>query len=280
MYMLTVRYQPNDIQLFEDFISFFLTYILRWKKVVASIEFDGTPDRHLHCIFEDNTSRDRDKIVRYLSKDFKPFMEKLKNKATQIDPKLKTKAFQLTPKYKDDELYWRIGYPLKTSPPRVFTQGFEELEIQEHKNAYLRYIQLENKKIENIHSFTHLTIKTILPQVFDYFQKNKEKVIMTQLGTNIQDLMEEDDYSFIEVSKEKINYVRRLLRKKFYGEQFDTSTFYDDPEITLETDTPKYKLLEEIEFYKNQIRNKDIEIKELQDENDKLYKFNHQLFQK
>lgn len=270
VYMLTVRYQPNDIDLFEDFIAYFFTqYFLRWTKVIAGIEYDGTPDRHLHCIFEDNTSRDRGKVMYYLTKDFKPFFLKLKDTATQVDKTLHSKAFQLSDKYKNEELYWRMGYPLKQSPHRVHIRGFEELEVHKYKDAYIRYIQQKNRKVENVVSFRHLTIKTVLPQVFNYFIKNKSLVTMSDIGTNIQDLMEDDNYSFIEISRDKINYVRRMLRRRFYPE-YEASSFYDDPEITLTSDTPKHKLLEEIEFYKYKMEELQKENSELNEEITKL----------
>lgn len=267
MYMLTVRYHPNNIDYFEDFISFFLTYILRWNKVVSSIEEDGTPDRHLHCIFEDNTSRDREKIVRYLSKDFKPFMVKLKNTETQIDTKFKFKAFQLTNKFKDEELYWRMGYPLKSSPVRVYTRGYEDLDIQEFKNTYIRHKQLENKEVSNVFGITQLTIKNCMAKIQDYYIKNKDKLIFTKDGSNLKYEMIKDRFSLIEINdrtfKKIFQHIRIWNEIGHYGEIEQELFAYDEFANDKLEEQSKYELIERIKYLEH--INKELKI-----ENNKL----------
>lgn len=268
MYMLTVRYHPNNIDFFEDFISFFLTYLLRWPKVIASIEEDGTPDRHLHCIFEDNTSRDREKIVRYLSKDFKPFMVKLKNTDTQLDPKLNHKAMQLTAKIKDEELYWKLGYPLKTSPVRVYTQGYEELDIQEYKLTYIRHKQLENKKIENVLGITQLTIKNCMAKIQDYYIKNKEKLKFDKHGSNLQYEMIKDKYSLIELNdrtfKKIYQHIRIWNEIGSYGDIEQELYSYNELQSERLEEQSKYELIERIKFLESKNE-------KLKNENNNLY---------
>lgn len=213
MYMLTVRYHPNNIDYFEDFLSFFLNYAeQRWDTYLASIEMDDTPDRHMHCIFNDNKSKDRSKIQDYLNRAFKPFYEKIKSSETKADKKLRQYAFNLSDKYKDEEVYWRMGYPLKDNPKRVFIKGITEHEQKIYKINYQRHIELELKKPENVFGITQLTVKNALAKIQDYYIKNKTKLTFTKLGSNLKYEMIKDKYSLIEINDNTFKKIYQHIR--------------------------------------------------------------------
>lgn len=234
-YLLTIRYHSTNNDYFEDLIPFFLNYIKNFQNI-TSIEKDGTTERHLHSIFEGTTiAKDRNAIASKIHTAFKTKTQMLQDTPTRYDKKMNIKgtAFFLNSKYKDEELYYRLGYPLKENPVRLHYVGFTEMELKDFHINYKNYLALENKKPENVDSFTHLTIKNVIPKVFDYIRKNKDRLTMDRFGMNLQILMEKDGYIFIELNEKHMKYLRRFIRIHFNDSDYDrlaNESWYDDPD--------------------------------------------------
>ena len=279
-YMLTIRYQSSNTDFFEDLISFFKANIAdNFTKHISSIEFDGTSDRHLHFIFECSKKKDRSKVLPYLKGLFNPIIKKTRLSDTLIDKNWKYKSFQLTNKFKDDEVYYKLGYGMKASPVRFWYKGFTIQQVYDYKENYLNFLKIENKKPTSTFNFTHLTIKNVIPKMCDYVRKNKEKIVWDKLGTNLKYLMMREHYIFIELSKEKMEHIYQHLKLWFDEDKFDDEiqlqTYNYNDEITSVgidlSDTPRYELVKEIEHLRHEVqtaRQTDIDdyIKKYQDE--------------
>lgn len=253
-YLLTIRYHSTNNDYFEDLIPFFLNYIKNFKNI-TSIEKDGTTERHLHSIFEADSkyAKDRFALASKINTAFKTKINMLKDTPTRYNAKMNIKgyAFFLNNKEEPEELYYRLGYPLKENPVRLYYVGFTEMELKEYQINYKNFLALENKKPENVDSFTHLTIKNVIPKVFDYIRKNKEKLTMDKYGMNLQILMEKDGYIFIELNEKHMKYLRRFIRIHFNDDDYDRLadlSWYDDPEIR-----PYHNFLQEIEQLKQRL---------------------------
>ena len=165
-YLFTFRSHVSEPKLFNTFLTiFFNSQLLKsFSEYTYNIEKDNTLDAHLHIFFT-STLRDKEKVYKQFSvKEFKPFTQYLKNKATikhyGFDVRLVGKD-----KDKDDRLY-TIGYVNKESKhtrdtlPTTYHQ-IESSEILKAVEYYSEYSKLQKVNLQDSHDIKNLTSKNI-----------------------------------------------------------------------------------------------------------------------
>jgi len=176
-YLFTFRSHVSEPKLFNTFLTiFFNSQLLKsFSEYTYNIEKDNTLDAHLHIFFT-STLRDKEKVYKQFSvKEFKPFTQYLKNKATikhyGFDVRLVGKD-----KDKDDRLY-TIGYVNKESKHSrdnlpITHHQIESSEILKAVEYYSEYTKIDKIKLLNEHDIKNLTTKNIHITILDFCKRH------------------------------------------------------------------------------------------------------------
>lgn len=166
---ITINYHPTDIDSFNVFFnSIFLPYIKGAEIYCCSTEYDGTAQRHLHC------------VLGYTSK-FAPSVDRIKQRLSgkkilaKLDKIYNTKdenAFEFEPIAKEDtfEIYKTTGYCMKCSPEHLYTNMLKE----DQDACYKAYLYSESKPIAPInHQIEHKQVSkgNLLSYMYDSYVK-------------------------------------------------------------------------------------------------------------
>lgn len=166
---ITINYHPTDIDSFNVFFnSIFLPYIKGAEIYNCSTEFDGTAQRHLHC------------VLGYTSK-FAPSIDRIRQRLSgkkilaKLDKIYNTKdenAFKFD--YLDNsdtfEIYKTIGYCFKSGAEYIYTNMIKE----DVDATYKAYLYSESKPIAPInHNIEHkqLSKGNLLSYMYDSYVK-------------------------------------------------------------------------------------------------------------
>lgn len=173
-YFLTIRAHVADVNLFEDFILFFLK---DFKPYCYSIELDSTPDRHLHCII--NNVKDFSTVSQKLNKKFyKEFKSHLNlhSNSKWIDKKLDTEncgiGFINYKSVSEDEVDNTIGYIFKDNASRRDSSRLTESELLKCIKLYYASAKLRASNCYKDSGYKILSAKTAPAYILDFCKRN------------------------------------------------------------------------------------------------------------
>lgn len=138
----TFRPHPNDLQLFEDYLTLFLPWLATQEKSCYSIEKDNTLARHIHAVIYGY--RDKEKFLNSATSfKFKPYKEFIKKEGSSTDAAWDTKTI----KDSTEDIMKTIGYTMKDpSSSRNGYTGFSDPYITECVQYYYANKRLEASK--------------------------------------------------------------------------------------------------------------------------------------
>lgn len=162
-FFLTFRAHPSEPQVFEDFILIFLKTIQKKSRYAWSIEWDGTPQRHIHCVLCDVP--DISKVNQLLNtKHYKLFKQSLDDKYTTWNSDDDNKGFQNIIRIDDSDpekstIYY-LGYTNKHNNSRRDQKDFTQQEITDAVKEYhsIKRISHRPEKNNNIKLITNKNI--------------------------------------------------------------------------------------------------------------------------
>lgn len=96
-YHITLTPHPSEIQVFEDFLLFFLPDVKKRKEYYYSVEKDDTSDRHLHCVLLDPSPDTNNFIKKFNKKIYKEFKDSLSSNCSQTIWDVFFKVDKITP---------------------------------------------------------------------------------------------------------------------------------------------------------------------------------------
>lgn len=172
-YFLTIRAHVADANLFEDFILFFLK---DFKPYCYSIEYDSTPDRHLHCII--NNVKDFSSISQKLNKkfykDFKSHLN-LHSNSKWIDKKLDNEncgvGFINYKSVPSDELDNAIGYIFKDNASRRDSSNIGDSKLLNCIKLYYASAKLRASNSYKDSGYKILSAKTAPAYILDFVKR-------------------------------------------------------------------------------------------------------------
>lgn len=204
-YFITARCHVSETEVFEEYLTILLPFIKNREVYHYSIENDGTCDRHIHALLEDN-AKDRDAFMRKLNtKQFKEFWHFLKKTKLSVKEQL-----TYTEIIKEEEVKNTIGYIFKETNSR---QGSSKMDDQKYIVECVRlYWTLERRRAEvaqsNIKDVVLMTGKNFYAKVQQFCQTTCTRYDDPDLLYK----MKKSSYGFINLSRRQKEEGFRELR--------------------------------------------------------------------
>ena len=217
-FFLTIRFHPQDVKIFEDYISQLLS-LIEQDTYIWCIENDNTPDRHFHAvipnIIKDKHYKDRDKIKQLLLPRLKTYLKKVYNQ-TDIDPQARTKAMNISDKLEDGFINKsgedKVGYCLKEFCIRRGGTITEE-DKEKHKLIFLNQKTITENKVKNYIEIKTLTLKTAFTYMYDYYISYSPPI------KSIFSSMTYDGYNFDQISGNQKDNIRNSLKLTLHKQE-------------------------------------------------------------
>lgn len=225
-FFLTVNFHPNDIKIFEDWISQLLS-LIEDDTLIWCIENDNTPDRHFHAVVSNNIKskhyKDRDKFKQLIVPRLKTYLKKVYN-STEVDNTARTKSINISDALADGYLNKngedKVGYCVKQFTSRNGGSLSEE-EREKHKLIYLNQISITENKIKNTIEVKPLTIKTAFIYMYDFFKSYSPPI------NSIFSTMTYDGYDFTQISGNQKDQLRNQLKLRAHKLELIKMTKYE-----------------------------------------------------
>ena len=171
---ITFRAHPNDLTLFEDFLTIFTPLIKeRCEEWLYVVERDNTSEKHFHAVITDKSFRDADKCRKKF--DCKPLQKFKKflmfNSESNLTHALQTHYIGKEDKEKNTDYY--IGYCYKEdNVPRRDTNYSQE-RVRGALSYYntMKRIEINAPKKQRVHVKTN-TFDTHLDEFREYEGEN------------------------------------------------------------------------------------------------------------
>jgi hypothetical protein len=217
-FFLTIRFHPNDVKIFEDYISQLLS-LIEEDTYIWCIENDNTPDRHFHAVIsnviKDKHYKDRDKLKQLLLPRLKTYLKKVFNQ-TDVDPHARTKAMNLSDKLEDGFRNKsgedKVGYCLKEFCIRQGGTITEE-DKEKHKLIYLNQKTITEHKVKNYIEIKTLTLKTAFTYMYDYYISYSPPI------KSIFSSMTYDGFNFDQISGNQKDNIRNSLKLTLHKQE-------------------------------------------------------------
>lgn len=254
-FFITIKFHPNDVNIFEDFIAQLLGLIEDDTKIWC-IEKDNTPDRHFHAVvsnkIKDKEYKDRHNFKQLLVPRLKTYLKKVFNH-TEVDNTARTKAINISDmldeSYRNKDNEDKIGYCAKDFTLRCGGNISAE-DKEKHKLIYLNSKKITENTIKNTLETKTITIKTAITYMYDFFIQYKPpiKCIYSQ--------MVENGFSFSQMSNNQKDSVRNELKLRLYKEDKLQLTKHELEHTRQDIDNINHKdIYEEHEQLKSELEN-------------------------
>jgi len=285
-FFLTFRAHPSEPQVFEDFLILLFKDIQKKSRYAWSIEWDQTPQRHIHVLLCD--VRDIDKIKTMLNnKPYKQFKEYLKDKNTVWLPDDDNKGFFncITCDDKDitkSTLYY-LGYVNKHNNPRRDQKLFTQQEITDAVKEYHSVQRISHKEIKN-NDIKLITTKNIYSNIISFVENEDNDTDYDDRYLKYKTIKK--GFGYAQVSdkiEEKVFQELRIFKNKEWKNDKEISNLKSIP--SQETvDIYKYQELQErttndIEYLINLIKNNNISLSNMELSKIKNISFNYKINQ-
>ena len=175
-YFLTFRGHPSEPQVMEDFLTIFLKTIQKKSRYAWSIEWDDTPQRHIHVLLCDVNDNSKIKQL-FNTKQYKLFQEYLKDKETNWLPDTDNKGFfhYLTINDEDPKnTEYYLGYTNKHNNRRRDQKEFTQQEITDAVKHYHTIQRLE-KRPQKTEKFILMTNKNIYQNIISFVENEENE---------------------------------------------------------------------------------------------------------
>lgn len=234
-YFITARCHVSETQLFEDYLSLLLPFVIKHQEYHYSIEKDESCDRHIHVVLED-TAKDMDAFKRKLNtKEFKNFWDYIKDKLIHKD------QLTYTAIIKPDDLKKTIGYIFKDVNSRQGSSKFKDQEyIQECVDLYWTMKRLEARKTE-VDDIKLVTTKNFYAITQDFCNKTTTRYD----DPDILYKMKKSGYGFINLSRRQKEEGFRELRI-YKNQEYAQDKLNVKGEMYENTDHEKEELMEQL----------------------------------
>lgn len=223
-FSITVRAHPTEVQVFEDFLTFFLPDIKKRKEYYYSVEKDDTTSRHLHAVILDPAPDLTNFKKKFDKKIYKEFRKSLSDSPTEWDNffliKLITKGEEcIATGYIHKERY----HPDEPQPLNRCESYHHDRSVIETDNHVTECVKAWHAK-ERLnarkgyqHDTTLLSSKNFTSKVIDYVNQNEA----TSFNDNLLEYrMIKDRYDFLNISKYQTAKGFRQLRI-MYNQELD-----------------------------------------------------------
>lgn len=209
-YFLTIRAHVADHKYFEDFILFFLQ---DFKPYCYSIEKDGTPDRHLHCLLQD--FKDFSKIQQKFKKQWYTNFKKVLNfhsNSKWIDTKVSLSScgtgFINYKSVPIDEVDMTIGYIFKDNASRRDSSAIPEEKLLSCIKLYYTHEKLKAKNTIQECEYKILSDRTAPAYILDFCKRTDTRLD----DPNLCYLMAQSKLMLYNISDRKLTKMLRELR--------------------------------------------------------------------
>lgn len=209
-YFLTIRAHVADHKYFEDFILFFLQ---DFKPYCYSIEKDGSPDRHLHCLLQD--FKDFSKIQQKFKKQWYANFKKVLNfhsNSKWIDTKTSIDScgtgfinYKTVP---SDEVDMTIGYIFKDNASRRDSSAIPEEKLLSCIKLYYTHEKLKAKNTIQECEYKILSDRTAPAYILDFCKRTDTRLD----NPNLCYLMAQHKLMLYNISDRKLTKMLRELR--------------------------------------------------------------------
>lgn len=218
-FLLTIRAQVSEVQIFEDFLNIFLPDIKKRKEYYFSVEKDGSPDRHLHAVINDPAPDRPNFIKKFKKKIYEEFKNSLKETSTQWDSEFKSKFFRID-LIKKEDVKLKIGYIFKENNLTRYAVNSDaenpEEYITECVKLYHAKERLDARKTHEDDTIL-VTPKNFHAKVNEFVKNDDECDYNDHL---IQYRMVKSGYSFVNISDNQTCKGFKELRIR-HGKEFD-----------------------------------------------------------
>ena len=176
-YFLTFRGHPSEPQVMEDFLTIFLKTIQKKSRYAWSIEWDDTPQKHIHVLLCNVNDISKIKQL-FNTKMYKMFQTYLKDKETNWLSDKDNQGFfhYLTINDNDPKnTEYYLGYTNKHNNRRRYQKEFTQQEITDAVKHYHMIQQLDESKPKIKNNITMITNKNIYQNIISFVEDPKNE---------------------------------------------------------------------------------------------------------